>query len=175
MKIEGIIFQKKQLSSIKVDKYTRQKSAYEIENVSEVNLEELETNNPDYEFHTMKFVLYSTGDMQVFNNENDFINYVKDNSTSANVVMEFYLDGYKINDVVVTNGEFLSFSQLNSTPPVKYPCTYQGIRKCVDEGIHSQNWFQMIKCISEGVGCVLDWYINCTIDNCPTKVKTVIQ
>lgn len=126
--------------------------------------------NKDYDIHSIKASFKCDKQMPSFTNEKDLKSYLLENRTKTNGVFEFYIDDDLIYSVQIIKGEKFNEKIIeNSTPKnlaAKYPCSYAGVRACVHEGIHNQNWYEMTLCVLEGLGCVTEWYINCTIDNC---------
>lgn len=152
---------------IKVNKSTKGTSWFEIENIDELDIEQLDAENPEFEIHFMKYSITPTSEMPKFSSEEDFLYFIKDNINHVDVKLEYYLDGSLINQTDIEKGVIIKSEDFNnSSKGKKYPCTYLGIRECAINGIHSQNWFQMTQCVLEGVGCVIEWYVNCAIDNC---------
>lgn len=150
---------------------TKTKKTYLKEINNTIGIEKTkESFSKDYEIHLIKSSFKCNNDMPYFTTEKELKSYLIENNLKTNGVFELYIDnelvystqikkGKKINEVFTETAKTLNLT-------AKYPCSYAGIKACAIEGIHNQNWYQMALCISEGFGCVAEWYLNCTIDNC---------
>ncbi|MFC6269228.1 hypothetical protein [Frigoriflavimonas asaccharolytica] len=148
------------------DKTTKETKAVNLKNSPVPDITILAQENPNLQYHLMKSEVELLGIVPIFNNDEEFTDYIVENKSVINANVTLYLDHEVINIVQITNGGISQIVSSGGSEDSDYPCTYDGIRTCVDEGIHDQNWYQMVLCISEGFGCVVEWYINCTIDNC---------
>lgn len=163
-------------SSLKVEGIvafnTKTKKSYVKETNDLVGTEKAkESFNKDYDIHSIKSSFKCDEKMPSFASEKELKSYLLNNRTKTNGVFEFYVDNELVYSVQIIKGEKFNEKITGTTTTrnlktKEYPCTYAGVRACAVEGIHNQNWYQMALCIAEGFGCVADWYINCTIDNC---------
>lgn len=164
------------VSSIKVKGIvafnTKTKKSYVQETNDIVNEEQTKKSfNEDYDIHSIKSSFTCDKQMPAFSTEKELKSYLLKNRTKTNGVFEFYIDNELAYSVQIINGEkfnekIVDISKTKNLKTAKYACSYAGIRACAIDGIHNQNWYEMVLCVGEGLGCVADWYINCTIDNC---------
>jgi hypothetical protein len=152
---------------------TKTKKTYVKETNDLVSTEKAkEKFNKDYDIHLIKWSFICDKTMPAFANEKELKSYLLKNTKKTNGVFEFYIDNELVYSVKIIKGEKFNEKIIMGTKKTlnltskDYPCTYAGVRACAVEGIHNQNWFQMTQCVLEGVACVAEWYINCTIDNC---------
>jgi hypothetical protein len=131
-----------------------------------------ESFNNDYDIHSIKSSFTCDKQMPAFSNKKELKTFLLENRKKTNGFFEFYIDDELVYSVQIIKGEkinekIISNAKLNGTIPEQdYPCTYAGIRACAVNGIHSQNWYEMTKCVLTGFECVAEWYLNCAIDNC---------
>lgn len=128
--------------------------------------------SPNLEKHTLKFVFEPSATMPNFESEKELQSFLLNKMTETNGSFRFFLDNkliYKgqVIDGKKTNAEGVTgLSTKNFSKYKEYPCSYAGVRQCAIDGIDNQNWYEMSICVIEGLGCVAEWYLNCTIDNC---------
>jgi hypothetical protein len=130
-----------------------------------------ENLNKDYVIHSVKSLFKCDKQMPSFETEKELKSYLLENRTKTNGIFEFYIDEELVYSVQIRKGEKINEKIIANTAKLnlsakEYPCSYAGVKACAVEGIHNQNWFQMTQCVLEGLACVAEWYINCTIDNC---------
>lgn len=107
--------------------------------------------------------------MPTFRTEEELKQFLIDKPKETNGIFEAYTDNELVYTVNVVNGDKSGgrvLLQPEQTPSGDYPCTFKGIKKCAIDSIHAQNWYEMIICVGQGIGCVQHYYIVCTIDNC---------
>jgi len=163
-------------SSLKVEGIvafnTKTKKSYVKETNNQVSAEKAkESFNKEYDIHSIKASFKCDEKMPSFATEKELKSYLLKNKTKTNGVFEFFVDNELVYSVQIKNGEKLNEKIIETTAKMnltakEYPCSYAGVRACAIDGIHNQNWYEMALCIAEGFGCVADWYINCTINNC---------
>lgn len=136
---------------------------YDKENIS------LLRQNEEVYYQTVKYLFTCDRSMPTFYSQAELEDYLLNNSSKTNGIFELILDDEIAYRVQIINGEKFNeeiFATSEGVSSKVYPCTYRGIKACAIDGIHNQNWFQMTQCVLEGFGCVAEWYLNCTIDNC---------
>lgn len=163
-------------SSVKVEGIiafnTNTKKSYVKETNDMVSVEKAkESFNEDYDIHSIMSSFKCDKNMPTFATEKELKSYLLKNKTKTNGVFEFFVDNELVYSVQIKNGEKWNEKIIETTAKMnltakEYPCSYAGIRACAIDGIHNQNWYQMAVCITEGFGCVAEWYLICTIDNC---------
>lgn len=126
----------------------------------------VKTENQDIVYSTISLIFKCDKQMQSFSSEKELKDYISKNPLRTSGTLELYVDNEITYSVQIIDGVKTNEHTFNSSTEKKYPCTYQGIRQCAIDGIHDQNWFQMTTCVIEGFDCVVQFYINCTIDNC---------
>lgn len=124
--------------------------------------------NEEVYYQTVKYVFTCDKSMPTFYSQEELEDYLLNNSSKTNGIFELILDEEIAYRVQIINGEKFNEEIFNTSEGTqeKYTCSYRGIKQCAIDGIHNQNWFQMTQCVLEGFGCVAEWYLNCTIDNC---------
>jgi hypothetical protein len=125
------------------------------------------TNDSVY-YQKVQYIFTCDASMPRFSTQKELEQFLVEHPSETTGSFELIIDDKLAYRVKVTNGvkHHPEFFETEPTLDGKYPCTYKGIKACAIDGIHSQNWFQMTQCVIEGLGCVIEWYINCTIDNC---------
>lgn len=87
------------------------------------------------------------------------------NSISGQIVM--YLDGQAIYTITIANG-VATYS--HNEPPLpfggKYPCTYEGIRKCVVDAIDDMGIVSKIACSFSFYPCIAPIAADCALEAC---------
>lgn len=143
--------------------------------VAELNEENayLYENNEDVHIEEIEILFTAINLSEYFENDIQFLNYVQSNPLDIDGNIEVYTNGVLVYGIGIEKGRDLNvyMGETSSSEDCKdsegnYTCSYKCIKQCAIDGIHAQNWLQMIECISEGFGCVTKWYAYCIIDNC---------